>query len=70
MKLIRLNVRKEKCKDTCPIPLALITNIEKAIKKVSYNEKKEKAEIAYDENQISEGQIIKKLKAMGYVIVI
>jgi len=39
MKLIKLRVKKKKCKDTCPIPLELIPNVEKGIKKINYNKK-------------------------------
>ena len=66
MKTLNLKIDKEKCKDTCPIPLDLIPNVEKGINTINYNEKTETAKIKYNEKLLSKDQIISKLKKIGY----
>ena len=68
MKKVILKVKKEECKDTCPIPLNLIPNIEKDIKKIKYDEKTEVCEVFYDDKVMSEKQIISKLRKIGYEV--
>jgi len=68
MKKLILKIKKEKCKDTCPIPVNLIPTVEKGIKKISYDKKTEIAEILYDEKLLSEKQVISKIKKIGYKV--
>lgn len=69
MKKITLKIKEKECKDTCPIPLQLIPNVEEGIEKIDYDKKTEKAEITYDEKKLSEQKIIQKLKKIGYEVV-
>ncbi len=69
MKTIFLTIKEKECTGTiCPLPLDLIPNVEKAIKKITYDKKTEKAEIVYNESKISEEDIINKLNKMGHMV--
>lgn len=69
MKTIFLMIKEKECTDTiCPLPLELIPNVEKAIKKITYDKKTEKAEIVYDESKISEEGIVNKLNKIGHKV--
>ncbi len=64
MKKIILTIKKEECKDSCPLPLEMIPLIDKDIKKIKYDPKTERAEIFYD--TLGEDGVIKKLVKFGY----
>ncbi len=64
MKTIRLKIKKEVCKDRCPIPLNLIPNMEKGIVRIDYDKKTEMAKLIYNENLINKRQIIKNWKKL------
>lgn len=66
MKEITLKIKKKKCKGTCPVPLDLVPNIEKGIKKIDYDNKSGIGKIVFDENSLSKGEIIGKLRKIGY----
>ncbi len=68
MKKIILKIKKQECKDTCPIPINLIPTAEKGIKKINYDEKSKIGEVIYDEKLLSEKQVISKLKKIGYEV--
>ncbi len=68
MKEITLKIKKKKCKRTCPVPLDLIPNIEKEIKKIDYDEKSGIGKIMFDEKSLSKKKIIGKLKKIGYEV--
>ncbi len=66
MKTIKLRVKKKECEDTCPIPITLIPNVEKGIEKINYDDKTKIATIIYNEELLSEKQVINKLRKIGY----
>lgn len=67
METITLRIKKEECKDTCPIPLQLLPNVQKGIKKVEYNKKKSLAKITYNPKVLNKKQVIDKLKETGWI---
>jgi len=68
MKEITLNIRKKKCKNTCPVPLNLIPNIEKGIKKIEYDKRSGIGKIIYEEKLLTKKFIVEKLKKIGYMV--
>lgn len=69
MKTIVLSIKKEECSDSvCPMPLNVIPNVEKRIKKILYDEKTEQATITFDEKKITEQEIREKITKIGYTI--
>ncbi len=68
MKKITLKIKKKKCKSTCPVPLDLIPNIEKGIKKIDYDKKSGIGKIAFDARSLSKKKIVGKLKKIGYEV--
>lgn len=67
MKTLTLKIKKEKCRNKCPIPLELIPSVEKELKKIQYDEKAKIAAITYDERLLSEEDVMNKLRKIGYV---
>jgi len=53
MKTMKLWIKKEECKNRCPIPLNLIPNVEKGINKINYNEKTKIEKIKYNDKLLS-----------------
>ena len=68
MKTVKLRIKKEECKNRCPIPLELIPSVEKELKKIQYDEKTEIAMITYDEELLSEKEVVNKLRKIGYAV--
>jgi len=69
MKTIVLSIKKEECADSvCPMPLNVIPNVEKRIKKITYDEKTEQATITFDEKKITEQEVMEKLRKIGYTV--
>lgn len=68
MKKFILKIQKKECTDTCPLPLEVIPQTEKTIKRINYNKKTKCAEILYDDKKTSEEDIKKMLRKRGYII--
>ena len=69
MKNIKLKIPKEECKENiCPVPLELIPNIVKGISKITYDEKSGIAEIIYDENVLTQEQLISEIIKFSYKV--
>ena len=63
---LHLNVKKEECKDTCPMPLNLLAGMKKGITNVEYDEKKGTAIVEFDEKTISKEEVLETIKKMRY----
>ncbi len=69
MKTIILSVENPECEgNVCPMPLEILPNVEKDIKKIKYDKKTEQAEITFDEKKVTEQQVRKILTKRGYSI--
>ncbi|GEM_PF-3212116 len=69
MKTIKMAVENPECEgNVCPMPLEILSNVEKDIKKVKYDVKTEQAEITFDEKKVTEQQIRDILSKRGYKV--
>ena len=67
MKTVNLIIPNKECKgNTCPIPIEFIQNIVQGIIKITYDKKSGAAEIAYDENTLTEENVISRIAQFGY----
>ena len=65
---LHLNVKKEECKDSCPLPLNVLSGMKKGITKVEYDEGRSTAIIEFDEKVISKEEVLETIKKMRYEI--
>ena len=66
---LQLKVKKEECKDSCPLPLTVLSGMKKEITKVEYDEEKGTAVIEFDEKAISKEEVLETIKKMRYEVV-
>ena len=65
---LQLKVKKEECKDSCPLPLNVLAGMKKEITKVDYDEKKGTAVVEFDEKAISKEEVLETIRKMKYEV--
>ena len=65
---LQLKVKKEECTDTCPMPLNMLAMMKKEITKVEYDEEKGMAVVEFDEQAISQEDVLDAIKKMRYEV--
>lgn len=68
MTRLRLNVEKQKCTGSCPLPLSVMPNMVKGINKVDYDEQSCKVVIEFDGKKISKKEVIAAVTKMQYKV--
>ena len=66
---LQIKIKKEECTDSCPLPLSTLVTIEKGIRAVDYDKKKEQAVINFNENIISKKEVMQSMEKMKYNII-
>jgi len=67
MKIV-LNIKQEKCADSCPLPLSVLPSMAKGVSKADYDQQSGKVVIEFDETIITKKKVIAELIKMKYKV--